>query len=123
MKRILKKDYMEFVEKCENLINKNLKVLSVEIDELGSTYKCNSVSGGKLTIKLESFDMVGSVYSVFVQFEDKEKLYNLVGENYYKANVFHENKMNFMGFDEQQDYVYNKFYEIVACVIDNEPIE
>ena len=123
MKRILKKDYMEFVKKCENLINKNLEVLSVEIDELGSTYKCDSAAGGKLTIKLESFDMVGSVYSVFVQFKDKEKLYNLVGENYYKANVFHENKMNFMGFDEQQDYVYNKFYEIVACVIDNEPIE
>ena len=46
MKRILKKDYMEFVKKCENLINKNLEVLSVEIDELGSTYKCDSAAGG-----------------------------------------------------------------------------
>lgn len=123
MKRISKKDYMEFVKKCENLINKNLEVLSIKTDELGSTYKCNSVAGGKLTIKLESFDMVGSVYSVFVQFEDKEKLYDLVGENYYKANVFHENKMNFMGFDEQHDYVYNKLYDIVACAIDGEPME
>ena len=123
MKRISKKDYMEFVKKCENLINKNLEVLSIETEELGSTYKCDSAAGGKLTIKLESFDMVGSVYSVFVQFEDKEKLYDLVGENYYKSNVFHDNKMNFMGFDEQQDYVYNKFYDIVACAIDGEPME
>ena len=123
MKRISKKDYMEFVKKCENLINKNLEVLSIKTDELGLTYKCDSAAGGKLTIKLESFDMVGSVYSVFVQFEDKEKLYDLVGENYYKSNVFHDNKMNFMGFDEQQDYVYNKLYDIVACVVDNEPIE
>ena len=114
---------MEFVEKCENLINKNLEVLSIESDELGSTYKCDSAAGGKLTIKLESFDMVGSVYSVFIQFEDKGKLYDLLGENYYKANVFHENKMNFMGFDEQQDYIYNKFYDIVACVVDEEPTE
>ena len=123
MKRILKKDYMGFVKKCENLINKNLEVLSIETDELGSTYKCNSGAGGKLTIKVESVDMVGSVYSVFIQFKDKEKLYDLVGENYYKSNVFHGNKMNFMGFDEQQDYVYNKFYDIVSCVVDNEPIE
>lgn len=118
MKRILKKDYMELVQNCKNLINKNLEVLSVERDELGTTYNCDSVAGGKLKIKLENFSFVDRVYSVFIQFEDKDKLLELVGDSYYKANVFHENKINIMGFSEQKDYVYSRFYELISCVID-----
>ena len=125
MNRISKNDYIDLMAACINLIKKNLDILNIEKNEIITTYKCNSEIVGNLNINIEDFSMVGSVYSIFIQFEHPERLLELVGENYYKANIFHTNSMNILGFAEQKEFVYNRFYDIIDAIIgdDNEVIE
>ena len=123
MNRISKNDYVDFIAACINLIEKNLNILTIEKNEISTTYKCHSEVIGNLNINIEDFSIVGSVYSIFIQFDNPENILELVGESYYKTNIFHKNKMNIMGFAEQKDFVYNRFYDIVDAIVNHEVIE
>ena len=125
MKNILKRDYEKFNRKCENLIIKNLTIDNIECGELGTCYHCNTIVG-KLQIWLDKFYKYEKVYAVSLSFDinEKEKLLDIFGENYFKANINpFSGKMCIYAFEGMQDRAYIQLYDVITALTDDEPQE
>lgn len=124
MKRILKKDYVEFMAKCEKLVIDNLNVISVEDNEMSKRFNCHSKMVGDYFISLDKFDKQYSnkVYYIVTRFEDLEKTRETFGDGYFNANIGYAGKMVFASFEdeEEKEIMYSRFYDLVAALLDED---
>jgi len=122
MKRILKKDYVEFMTKCEKLIIDNLDVVSVEDWEMSKRFICQSDTVGNYYISLDKYDSKynNKVYYIVARFEDLEKTRETFGDGYFNANIGYTGKMTFSSFgnEDEKEMMYNRFYDLVCALLD-----
>lgn len=123
MKRILKKDYVEFMAKCVKLIKNNLNIVSIEDGETSMQYNCYSEMVGSFLISLDKFDNKynNKVYYIITIFDDLEKTRETLGDSYFNSNIDSYNgKMTFAAFEdeEEKEIMYNRFYDLVLSLLD-----
>ena len=127
MKRINKKDYVEFMKQCENLVLKNLQVLEQVNGETMDTIICQSDVVGKMFFHFDKYDYKynNKVYYICVRFEELERAREAFGAGYYNANIGYSGKMIFAAFEDQEEKerMASRFYDLICSVTETEVIE
>lgn len=127
MKRISKKDYVEFMATCKNLVLKNLQILEQKEGETVDAVICHSDVVGKIIFHFDKYDYKynNKVYYICIQFDELEKTKEAFGDGYYNANVGYTGKMTLAAFedDDEKEICCKRFYDLLESVTEVEVIE
>lgn len=98
MKKILKKDALDFIGRIESILINNNKVKEIESYTNMKAYEVNS-KYGRLEIHTEIWEHLkgSSIYSIFTRFDEPER----VTENSYLDVNSYTGKYNFLSSDKE----------------------